>query len=121
MCRPAAGDARPWVNITAWAYFAGYSPTWQPAAPPAVSHSAVIKIVRQFVETDVLDPQKVGGSRKPFLIKCYDMVRAIVDETPDLTLAQIADEIVARGGPKVGKSTVDRTLTRLDLKFKKKV
>ena len=87
----------------------------------AVSHSAVIKIVRQFVETDAIDPQKVGGSRKPVLVKCYDMVRAIVDETPDLTLAQIADEIVARGGPKVGKSTVDRTLTRLDLRFKKKV
>ena len=86
----------------------------------AVSHSAVIKIVRQFVETDAIDPQKVGGSRKPALVKCYDMVRAIVDETPDLTLAQIADEIVARGGPKVGKSTVDRTLARLDLRFKKK-
>jgi len=85
----------------------------------AVSHSAVIKIVRQFVETDAIDPQKVGGSRKPALAKCYDMVRAIVDETPDLTLAQIADEIVARGGPKVGKSTVDRTLARLDLRFKK--
>ncbi len=28
----------------------------------AVSHSAVIKIVRQFVETDAIDPQKVGGS-----------------------------------------------------------
>ncbi len=68
----------------------------------------------------VIDPQKVGGSRKPALVKCYDMVRAIVDETPDLTLAQIADEIVARGGPKVGKSTVDRTLARLDLRFKKK-
>ena len=86
----------------------------------AVSHSAVIKIVRQFVETDAIDPQKVGGSRKPALVKCYDMVRAIVDETPDLTLAQIADEIVARGGPKVGKSTVDRTLARLDLKIQKK-
>ena len=86
----------------------------------AVSHSAVIKIVRQFVETDAIDPQKVGGSRKPALVKCYDMVRAIVDETPDLTLSQIADEIVARGGPKVGKSTVDRTLARLDLKFQKK-
>ena len=47
----------------------------------AVSHSAVIKIVRQFVETDAIDPQKVGGSRKPALVKCYDMVRAIVDET----------------------------------------
>ena len=87
----------------------------------AVSHSAVIKIVRQFVETDAIEPQKVGGSRKPVLVKCYDMVRAIVDETPDLTLAQIADEIVARGGPRVGKSTVDRTLTRLNLRFKKKV
>ena len=85
----------------------------------AVSHSAVIKIVRQFVETAVLDPQKVGGSRKPLLVKCYDMIRAIIDETPDLTLAQIADEIVARGGPKVGKSSVDRTLTHLDLRFKK--
>ena len=51
----------------------------------AVSHSAVIKIVRQFVETDAIDPQKVGGSRKPALVKCYDMVRAIVDETPDLS------------------------------------
>jgi hypothetical protein len=48
------------------------------------------------------------------------MVRAIVDETPGLTLAQIADAIVARGSHKVGKSSVDRTLTRLDLRFKKK-
>jgi transposase len=67
----------------------------------AVSHSAVIKIVKQFIETGFLDPQKVGGSRKPILSQCYDMVRAIVDETPDLTLAQIAGAIVARGGPKV--------------------
>jgi len=86
----------------------------------AVSNSAVNKIVRQFVETDVLNPQKVGGSRKPLLVKCYDMIRAIVDETPDLTLAQVADEIFARGGPKVGKSSVDRTLTHLDLKFRRK-
>ena len=74
----------------------------------AVSHSAVIKIVRQFIETGLLDPQKVGGSRKPIPSQCYDMVCAIVDETPDLTLPQIADAIVARGGPKVGKSSVDR-------------
>src|ERR1035438_4105490 len=86
----------------------------------AASNSAVIKIVRQFIETGFLDPQKVGGSRKPILSQCYDMVRAIVEETPGLTLAQITDAIVARGGPKVGKSSVDRTLTRLDLRFKKK-
>ena len=85
----------------------------------AVSHSAVIKIVRQFVETDCLDPRKVVG-RKQSLSQCYDMVRAIIEEAPDLTLAQIADEIVVRGGPRVGISSVFRTLERLDLRFKKK-
>jgi transposase len=85
-----------------------------------VSHSAVIKIVRRFDETGDIGPMKVGG-RKPILFQCYDMVRAIIEDAPDLTLAKIADEIVARGGPRVGKSSVDRTLAHLGLRFKKKV
>ncbi len=64
-------------------------------------------------------PKKIGG-RLHNLEPHRDMLRAIVEETPDMTLERIANEVVARGGLRVGKSSVDRMLKHMGFRIKKK-
>lgn len=46
------------------------------------------------------------------------MLRAILEETPDMRLERIANEVVARGGLRVGKASVYRMLKHM--RFRKK-
>ena len=81
--------------------------------------STAIKLLKHKETTRGVAPKKIGG-RLHNLEPHRDMLRAMVEETPDMTLERIANEVVARGGLRVGKSSVDRMLKHMGIKIKKK-
>jgi putative transposase len=84
-----------------------------------VCPSTAIKLLKHKETTGGVAPKKIGG-RLHNLEPHRDMLRAIVEETPDMTLERIANEVVARGGLRVGKSSVDRMLKHMGFRIKKK-
>jgi len=85
-----------------------------------VSHSTAIKIVKRKQTTGSAEPARIGGYRMHALEPHKAMLSAIIVETPDMTLAEIGDEIVARGGPRVCKSSIDRMVKAMGFRVKKK-
>jgi transposase len=86
----------------------------------AVCASTAVRIIKRKELTGSAAPAKIGGYRRPILEPHLELLRAMVDETPDMTLEKIRDEVHARTGLKAGVATVDRMLKRIGLRFKKK-
>lgn len=63
-------------------------------------------------------PRKFGGHKHYALAEHEDKVRALVAETPDLTITELWQKITALG-IRVGRSAVARFLLHLQLTFKK--
>ena len=81
------------------------------------SVSGVRRIKQRHRERGVLEPRPRGGGRPPKLDAAGDRKLAgLVAAQPDATL----DELAARGGLGVSRSTIDRHLRRLRISFKKK-
>jgi transposase len=55
----------------------------------AVAPSSVIKLMQAYRETGGLAPNRMGGHRKAILAPHEEMVKALVAETPDETLAEL--------------------------------
>ena len=84
-----------------------------------VCPSTAIKLLKHKETTGGVAPKKIGGSLRN-LEPHRDMPRAIVEETPDMTLERIANEVVARGGLRVGKPSVDRMFEAHGIQNQKK-
>src|SRR5215469_17975693 len=61
------------------------------AARFSVSPSSAIKLMARFRATGSMAPARYGGHRRPILSPHEDLLRALVAERPDLTLAEIRD------------------------------
>ena len=55
----------------------------------AVAPSSVIKLMQAYRETGSLAPKRMGGHRKAILAPHEEMLKALVAETPDATLAEL--------------------------------
>jgi transposase len=85
-----------------------------------VAASTAIKWVSQWRRTGRLDPRPQGGDYRSHRIEAYaEEILALIDETPDITLAEIAAHLDEAHGLKVAQSTIWRLLDRRDLTFKK--
>ena len=85
-----------------------------------VNLSTVEKLWRQFRETGSYLPKPHAGGRQRALAAHEELIRAAVAEQPDITLAELADQIaLATGRPKVSSMTVCTALRRLRLPRKK--
>jgi len=72
-------------------------------------------------ETGSVEPRPGGGGNPPRVaLKQHAVVRAIVDEKPDLTDQEVAWEFHRRTGRSVSRSSMNRTLNRLNLTRKKR-
>ena len=82
----------------------------------AVSASAVIKLMRRCRAEGTIAPRKIGGSLRPALEPHYDRVRALVAQTPDLTIddlrSRLAQEGVATSRAALGRCLLAFGLTR---------
>lgn len=84
-----------------------------------VSISSVVRFLKLHRETGSVDPAKFGGYKDFTLAGHEDLVRQLVAEQPDITLAELGDRL-RKKKITVGKSSISRFLHHLKLPFKKK-
>ena len=85
-----------------------------------VAVSTAIKWVRRWRQTGNLWPRPQGGDKRSDRIEVYrDEILTLVEERPDMTLAEIADRLERDHGLSVAQSTVWRFLCRHRITFKK--
>ena len=83
-----------------------------------VSASCMLKLMQRVDATSNCRPRKFGGHKPYALAELEDKVRALVAETPDLTITELWQKITALR-IRVGRSAVARFLLHLQLTFKK--
>ena len=83
-----------------------------------VSISSVVRFRRLHRETGSVGPAKFGGYKGYALAAHEDLVRQLVAEQPDITLAEIK-AVLASDKVTVGQSSISRFLHHLNLRFKK--
>jgi transposase len=84
-----------------------------------VSISSVVRFLRLYRDTGGVSAAKFGGYKEFALAAHEELVRSLIEEQPDITLA----ELKARLEKKkifVGKSSIARFLAYLKLPYKKK-
>ena len=81
--------------------------------------STVGRFIKRKRETGSVEPDKFGGHKTFTLAPHADLVRALVAEQPDSTLAELKARL-AKEKVKVSKSAISRFLHHLNLTFKKR-
>jgi transposase len=84
-----------------------------------VSISSVVRFLKLHRETGSVESAKFGGYKDFALAAHEDLVRQLVAEQPDITLAELEDRL-RKKKITVGKSSISRFLHHLKLPFKKK-
>jgi transposase len=84
-----------------------------------VSISSVVRFLKLHRETGSVAAAKFGGYKDFALAAHEDLVRKLVAEQPDITLAELEDRL-AKKKITIGKSSISRFLHHLNLSFKKK-
>jgi transposase len=89
------------------------------AATFGVSLSFVEKLWRKWRKTGNCDALPHAGGRERSLKNDESKIRAAVAAQPDLTLAELCEQVAADNGPSVVPMTMCRELKRLNLPRKK--
>lgn len=85
-----------------------------------VAPSTAIKWVQQWRRAGHVDPRPQGGDKRSHRIEAHaEEILALVDERPDLTLAEIAAHLERAHGLRVALSTVWRFFERHAVTLKK--
>ena len=85
-----------------------------------IALSTAIKWVRAWQRTGSYRPKPQGGDRRSHRIEARaEVVLTLVEETPDMTLADIAAHLESEHGVRVSQSTVWRFFHRRGITFKK--
>ncbi len=85
-----------------------------------VAASTAIKWVDRWRRTGNVAPQPRGGDRRSERIEAHaEEILALIGETPDITLEELAEHLLEARGLKVDPSTVWRLLDRHGMTFKK--
>jgi transposase len=79
----------------------------------------VVHFLKLHRETGSVESAKFGGYKDFALAAHEDLVRQLVADQPDITLAELGDRL-AKKKITVGKSSISRFLHHLKLPFKKK-
>lgn len=98
-----------------------YSSWEQIAATFQVGRATVNRLIRLYRQTDSVEPAPHGGGLD-HLIPDEDLLRVweLVEEQPDRTIEEFADEYARRTGVRVSRATMGRALERLELSRKKR-
>jgi transposase len=91
----------------------------QAAARYEVSPSAAVKLLRRVRETGSSAPARIGGHRRRILEPHQDLLRALVEAKPEITLAEIRAVLQSRGIVVRALSTLHDMLERMKLTRKK--
>ena len=78
-----------------------------------VAASTAVRWAHQWRQTGSVDPRPQGGDKRSHHIEVHaDEIQVLVDETPDMTLAEIAAYLERAHGLRVAQSTVWRFFKR---------
>ena len=88
------------------------------AARFGVAVSSVVKWAQRYRATGSVEPDKMGGHRRPVLDSHRAFIVERIERTPHLTLHGLKDELAAHG-VKVSHNAVWLFLRREGLRFKK--
>jgi transposase len=81
-----------------------------------VSISSVVRFLRLHRDTGSVSAAKFGGYKEFVLAAHEELVRSLIEEQPDITLAEIESRL-AKKKVLVGKSSISRFLNHLKLPF----
>ena len=84
-----------------------------------VSISSVVRFLKLYRDTGSISAAKFGGYKEFVLAAHEEVVRNLIAEQPDITLAELKIRL-AKKKVSVGKSAISRFLIHLKLRFKKK-
>lgn len=85
-----------------------------------VAVSTAIKWVGHWRQSGSRQPRPQGGDKRSHRIEAHgEEIFALIDETPDVTLAEIAERLERGHNLRVAQSTVWRFLERHGVTFKK--
>src|SRR6266849_1559250 len=84
-----------------------------------VSISSVVRFLKLHRDTGSVRAAKFGGYKEFVLAAHEEWVRRLIEEQPDITLAELEARL-AKKKVLVGKSSISRFLNHLKLPFKKK-
>lgn len=85
-----------------------------------VAVSTAVKWVNQWRREGRIEARPLGGDRHSHRMEAHaEEILALITETPDMTLAEIAGHLEKAHGLHVAQSTVWRLLDRHDQTFKK--
>ena len=114
MAKPLSEDLRRRVVVA----IEGGATIPEAAEQCEVSISSVGRFLRLHRETGSISSAKFGGYKDFALAAHEDLVRQLVAEQPDITLAELEARLAKK--VTVGKSSISRFLQHLNLPFKKK-
>ena len=84
--------------------------------------STAVRWVDQWRRTGSVQPRPQGGDKRSHRIEAHgDEILALVDEAPDMTLAEIAAHLEGAHGLRVAQSTVWRFFERRGITLKETV
>jgi transposase len=91
------------------------------AALFGVSHAFLEQLLQRRRATGAMAPRPHGGGRQPCCdLAVQGLVRQLVHEQPDATLAELCAQLQQRRGLRVSVATMSRLLKRLGLPRKKR-
>lgn len=85
----------------------------------AASPSCVVKLMQRFDRDGTIEARKFGGHRRPDLEAHHALIRALVDETPDMTIDELRQRLADKG-IHTSRSPLGRCLLALQLTRKKR-
>jgi transposase len=92
----------------------------QIAALLAVGEATVSRVLRRHRETGGVEPKpRGGGNFSPLRGEVLEVLRALVRERPDATVAEVTDALIERAVVQTSPSSVKRALKRMDYSRKK--
>lgn len=85
-----------------------------------IAASTAIKWVDQWCRTGDVGPRSQGGDRRSHRLEAHaEEILELIDETPDITLSELAEHPDEVHGVKAAQSTIWRLLDRHGMTFKK--
>jgi transposase len=85
-----------------------------------VAPSTAVRWLERWRMTGSSRPRPQGGDKRSHRIEAHAQdILTLIDETPDITLVEIAEHLEARHGLRVALSTIWRLLDRHAMTFKK--
>jgi transposase len=115
MAKPYSEDLRRHVVET----IEGGATIPETAEQCGVSISSVVRFLKLHRDTGSVGAAKFGGYKDFALAAHEELVRSLIEEQPDITLAELEARL-AKKRILVGKSSISRFLNHLKLPFKKK-